>query len=312
MILVSYCDPQSAVASVGALVAPTELVDLGRLIESGELMAGLSPMRRLLHATGGRLVFGESELAGLPRVALEGLDIAPIVPDPSKIVAAPVNYRDHQAEMMEDFHIDALGVFLKAPSSVIGCGGVIELPYTDRRFDQEGELAVVIGRITRNVAVADALEAVAGYTCLLDITMRGGEDRSTRKSFNTFTPVGPQLVTADQVGDVAALRLRTTVNGTLRQDADIADLIWDVPRLISYASSVMTLYPGDIVTTGTPAGVGQIFHGDTITVEIGGVGNLTMAVSALGAVECPTRGAARGPTPPARVTPVRSRDTVTS
>jgi 2-keto-4-pentenoate hydratase/2-oxohepta-3-ene-1,7-dioic acid hydratase in catechol pathway len=312
MILLSYRDPQRPAASVGAVVSPTELVDLTSLARPDELGLGLSPMRRLLHATGGRPVIEQADLAGLPRVAIEGLDIAPIVPDPTKIIAAPVNYRDHQAEMMEDFHIDALGVFLKAPSSVIGHGDVIELPYTDRRFDQEGELAAVIGRTTRNVSVADALEAVAGYTCLLDITMRGGEDRSTRKSFNPFTPVGPQLVTPDEVGDLAALQLRTTVNGTLRQDADIADLIWDVPRLISYASSVMTLYPGDIITTGTPAGVGQINDGDTVTVDIDRVGTLTVTVSASGAVACPTRGANRGPKPPADVTPVRPRDPVSS
>ena len=129
------------------------------------------------------------------------------MPDPTKIVAAPVNYLDHQAEMNEAYHIDALGVFLKAP--VLGprrTGQTIRLPYTDRRFDQEGELALVIGRRARDVAVADALDHVAGYTCLLDITMRGGEDRSTRKSFDTFTPVGPYLVTPDEVGplDVAA------------------------------------------------------------------------------------------------------------
>jgi 2-keto-4-pentenoate hydratase/2-oxohepta-3-ene-1,7-dioic acid hydratase in catechol pathway len=98
------------------------------------------------------------------------------------------------------------------------------------------------------------------------------------------------------------------VNGTLRQDTDIADLVWDVPRLVSYASSVMTLYPGDIVTTGTPAGIGQIADGDLISVDIDRLGTLSVSVSAAGAVACPTRGAQRGPKPPSEVTPVRHRD----
>jgi 2-keto-4-pentenoate hydratase/2-oxohepta-3-ene-1,7-dioic acid hydratase in catechol pathway len=186
---------------------------------------------------------------------------------------------------------------------------VVRLPYTDRRFDQEGELAAVIGRTARCVPVAEALDFVAGYTCCLDITMRGGEDRSTRKSFDTFTPVGPQLVTPDEVDDVSKLQLRTTVNGALRQDTDIGDLIWNVPQLVSYASSVMTLHPGDIITTGTPAGVGQIGDGDVVSVDIDCVGALSVSVSSAGAVTCPTRGAQRGPQPPADVTPVRSRRT---
>ena len=118
------------------------------------------------------------------------------VADPSKIIAAPVNYRDHQAEMNVDTQVGALGFFLKAPSSLLDPGGTIQLPYHDRRFDQEGELALVIGRIARQVSEQDALSCVFGYTGLLDITMRGGEDRSARKSFDTFTPMGPVLVTA--------------------------------------------------------------------------------------------------------------------
>ncbi|WP_009478452.1 fumarylacetoacetate hydrolase family protein [Rhodococcus sp. JVH1] len=291
--------------SVGALVSDDTLVDLSSLIPAPA--SGVSPIRLLLQATEGRLQFQDTELAGRERIALDTVTVAPLVADPTKIIAAPVNYRDHQAEMMEDYHIDALGVFLKAPSSVIGHGETIRLPYTDRRFDQEGELALVIGRTTENVSIDNALAAVAGYTCLLDITMRGGEDRSTRKSFDTFTPVGPYLVTPDEVGPLASLQLRTHVNGTLRQDADIADLIWGVPELVSYASSVMTLHPGDIITTGTPAGIGQIHDGDTVSVEIDRIGALTVTVSAAGAVACPTKGAVRGPKPPAEITPVRSR-----
>jgi 2-keto-4-pentenoate hydratase/2-oxohepta-3-ene-1,7-dioic acid hydratase in catechol pathway len=238
---------------------------------------------------------------------LAEVTLQPVVPDPPKIIAAPVNYRDHQAEMNEAYHIDALGIFLKAPTSVAADRGVIQLPYTDRRFDQEGELALIIGRPGRHIAVEDALRHVAGYTCLLDITMRGGEDRSTRKSFDSFTPVGPYLVTPDEVGPLDSLTLRTWVGDDLRQDADIKDLIWDIPRLIAYASSVMTLQVGDIITTGTPAGVGSITDGDRIVVEIDRVGRLEAMVSAQGAVRCPTQGAGRGPVPPPTVTPVHSR-----
>lgn len=138
------------------------------------------------------------------------------------------------------------------------------------------------------------------------MTMRGGEDRSTRKSVNTFTPVGPYLVTPDEVGDVDGLRLRTWVNGDLRQNADLSEPIWGLPELLSYVSSVMTLHPGDILATGTPAGIGQVVDGDEIAVEISQLGQLRVAVTAENAAVCP-KGANRGPKLPASVTPVRQR-----
>lgn len=259
------------------------------------------PMRRLL-ASGRPLdsLTLDGSLVASPRL------LAP-VPDPSKVVAAPVNYTDHQTEMSTDSHIDSLGVFLKAPSSVIGTGDVVQLPYDDRRFDQEGELAVVIGRAASHVPIEDALSVVAGYTCLLDMTMRGGEDRSVRKSFDTFTPLGPYLVTPEEVGPLEDLELRTWVGGTLRQRADIADLIWSVPALVTYVSSVMHLEAGDVIATGTPAGVGQVEGGDEVVVEITGLGRLSITVSAAGAGPCPTRGKGKGPVPPAVVTPPRER-----
>jgi 2-keto-4-pentenoate hydratase/2-oxohepta-3-ene-1,7-dioic acid hydratase in catechol pathway len=221
------------------------------------------------------------------------------VADPSKIIAAPVNYRDHQAEMSSDAQVGALGFFLKAPSSLLDPGGTIQLPYHDRRFDQEGELALVIGRTARRVSEDDALAYVFGYTGLLDITMRGGEDRSTRKSFDTFTPMGPVLVTADEFGDPGQVDLRCWVAGDLRQKASTRDLIWGVARLVAYASSVTTLCPGDVISTGTPAGVGPIAAGDTIRLELSGLGlDLTAGVAADEAVASPTSGHGRGPVPP--------------
>jgi 2-keto-4-pentenoate hydratase/2-oxohepta-3-ene-1,7-dioic acid hydratase in catechol pathway len=288
--------------SVGAL-AGDRILDLAAMLT--DETSGVSPIRRLLLACGGALPTTSDDVPGLRGFDVEEITMMPLVPDPTKVVAAPVNYFDHKAEMSQDAHIDSLGVFLKAPSSIIGAGETVRLPYTDRRFDQEGELAFVVGRTTRNITPQDAAAHIAGYTCLLDMTMRGGEDRSTRKSFDTFTPLGPSLVTPDEVGDLHELRLRTWVNDELRQDADIANLIWGVPELLAYISSVMTLHPGDVVTTGTPAGVGQVGDGDTVAVEISQIGRLEVGVSAANAVACPTRGAGRGPRPPAAVTPVR-------
>ena len=221
------------------------------------------------------------------------------VADPSKIIAAPVNYRDHQAEMNVDTQVGALGFFLKAPSSLLDPGGTIQLPCHDRRFDQEGELALVIGRIARQVSEQDALSCVFGYTGLLDITMRGGEDRSARKSFDTFTPMGPVLVTADEFGDPGDVELRCWVSRELRQKATTRDLIWGVARLVSYASSVTTLYPGDVIATGTPAGVGPLTAGDTIRLELSGLGlDLEVQVAADDTIASPTSGHNRGPVPP--------------
>lgn len=284
------------------------VVDGDEIVDVTDRVGGdahISPMRALLTRQGA-IQTAFQHLAG-DRLPVASVTFAPLIPDPGKIIAAPVNYADHQAEMLEDYHIDALGIFLKATSSVLGSQGTVRLPYTDRRFDQEGELALVIGRTVSHVSVENALECVAGYTILLDMTMRGGEDRSTRKSFDTFTPVGPYLVTPEEAGSPDAMRLRTWVNGDIRQDADIASLIWSVPRLIAYASSVMTLYPGDIITTGTPAGIGRVVDGDEIIVDITNLGRLEVKVSAEGAVSCPTRGESRGPKPPDTLTPVRAR-----
>jgi 2-keto-4-pentenoate hydratase/2-oxohepta-3-ene-1,7-dioic acid hydratase in catechol pathway len=253
-------------------------------------------MRDVLAAwQAGELAVPDRE-AGIP---LRDVRLRVPVADPSKIIAAPVNYRDHQAEMSSASQVGALGFFLKAPSSLLDPGGTIQLPYHDRRFDQEGELALVIGRTARHVSEQEALSCVFGYTGLLDITMRGGEDRSTRKSFETFTPIGPVLVTADEFGDPGDVELRCWVSGTLRQKASTADLIWGVARLVSYASSVTTLYPGDVISTGTPAGVGPLVAGDTVRLELSGLGlDLVAQVAADNAIASPTSGHNRGPVPP--------------
>jgi 2-keto-4-pentenoate hydratase/2-oxohepta-3-ene-1,7-dioic acid hydratase in catechol pathway len=243
----------------------------------------------------------ESLRGGIEKLASEGngvpldsLTLTAPVPDPSKIVAAPVNYLDHMTEMNQASHIDSLGVFLKAPSSLIGHRGTVRLPYSDRRFDQEGELCFVISRQARNVKADNAFDYIFGFSIALDITMRGGEDRSTRKSFDTFTPMGPWILTSDEINSLADLQLRCWVNDELRQQAKISQLIWGVPELLEYVSSVMTLLPGDIISTGTPAGVGPIDSGDVIVAEVSEIGRLKVHVSDQGATLSVTKGAATG------------------
>jgi 2-keto-4-pentenoate hydratase/2-oxohepta-3-ene-1,7-dioic acid hydratase in catechol pathway len=202
------------------------------------------------------------------------------VPRPPKIVGAALNYGAHAEEMRAGPTVETGGLFLKASSSVVGPGATVVLPFADRRTDQEAELGVVIGRRGRHVPAAGALDHVLGYTCLLDISVRGDGDRSIRKSFDTFTPIGPFLATPETVGDPGSLRLRCWVGDELRQDASTSALLRSVPELIAEISAAMTLEPGDVIATGTPAGVGPLAPGDRITVEIERVGRLEVGVKA--------------------------------
>ena len=230
----------------------------------------------------------EAALPSAPRLPLAGRRWLSPVANPGKVVAAPVNYRKHIEESRADagIHfgnevsaIDRYALFLKATSSVVGAGEGIEIHHDDgRRTDHEVELALVIGREARHVPMAQALSFVAGYLIGLDITIRGTEDRSWRKSLDTFTVLGPWLVTADAFGDPEAVDLRIAVNGEMRQDANTRDLIWSVARCISMASSAYTLYPGDVILTGTPEGVGPIARGDRLDAFIEGVGAMQVAV----------------------------------
>lgn len=224
-----------------------------------------------------------------PRIALSSVTVQAPQPRPRLIVAAPVNYQRHRDEMGGDdgvypglavHTIETYAGFVKASSSITGPHASIELPFTDRRVDHEAELGVVIGTVTSRVSRQDALGHVFGYVPLLDITLRGDEDRSYRKSFDTFTPIGPAIVTADEITDPDNLDLLLTVNGQVRQQANTHDLIYGVARLIELYSAAMTLNPGDIIATGTPEGVGPIVDGDEVTLTVGRVGELTMQVTA--------------------------------
>ena len=228
--------------------------------------------------------------ARTPARPLAAVTLKSPVPFPCNIVAIPANYRKHVGELGERGVAKVgtspadLGFFLKANSSVVGAGEAIELPRgSTRRFDHESELAVVIGSRIRNVPRAEALQHVFGYACLVDVTMRlepGGppEERPTRKSFDTFTPIGPWIVTADEIPDPQLLDNRLWVNGELRHDANTCDMTVGVAELIELASSVMTLNPGDVIASGTPAGVGPIKPGDVVRIEIGQVGAMSLPV----------------------------------
>lgn len=218
-----------------------------------------------------------SQTTGTPvkQVSLE----APIV-WPNKLLAYPVNYMSHGIEFNSPNRADRNGFFVKANSSLSGPQDPIVLPdLPGREIHHECELAIIIGKTARHVDADQAMACVFGYSCLIDVTLRGKqEERAMRKSYDTFTPIGPALVTADEVGDPGSLDLKLWVNDELRQNASTKDLIVDVPNMVSMAASVATLYPGDVIATGTPAGVGPIKAGDVVTIEIERVGRMTVPV----------------------------------
>jgi 2-keto-4-pentenoate hydratase/2-oxohepta-3-ene-1,7-dioic acid hydratase in catechol pathway len=211
------------------------------------------------------------------------------VANPTKIIGAPVNYAKHMDEVLTDrqLHhgadakpIETIGLFLKATSSLVGPGEGVALRMTDRRNDHEVELAVIVGKRADRVSRDTALSYVAGYCIGLDMTVRGKEERSLRKSIDSYTVLGPWLVTADEVQNPGDLDLAISINGELRQSSNTRHLIFDVPRLIEYASCFYTLHPGDIIMTGTPEGVSPVLPGDRMDAQIEEIGSMTVQVRA--------------------------------
>jgi 2-keto-4-pentenoate hydratase/2-oxohepta-3-ene-1,7-dioic acid hydratase in catechol pathway len=269
----------------------------------GDILRDVTPALDLLPAVRYPLPSGDLLIAHLDAVAARAREIAADAPaqpiagvllrspvaNPGKIVAAPVNYQNHLDEVRGDagLHhnntittIHQAGLFLKATSSIVGAGDGIALEMLDRRSDHEVELAVVIGRRARRVTRKEALEYVAGYCIGLDITIRGSEERSLRKSVDTYTVLGPALVTADEVGSPDDLDLSLSVGGKIRQQSNTTHLIKKVAELIEYASAFYTLFPGDILMTGTPEGVAPIYPGDAIEATISKIGSMRVGVRA--------------------------------
>ena len=221
-------------------------------------------------------------------IPLDRVKLLAPVANPGKIIAAPVNYAKHLQEALADkgIHhgnlvneIHKAGMFLKATSAVVGPGEGVKLVHTDRRNDHEVELAVVIGKAAKNVSKEKAIEHVAGYCIGLDMTVRGPEERSLRKSPDSYCVLGPWLATPDEVGDPGSLQVSITVNGEPRQDASTSDLILGVAELIAWGSSFYTLHPGDVILTGTPQGVGPVKPGDTMHARIERIGSMQVKVS---------------------------------
>lgn len=232
----------------------------------------------------------EKALPAAARKPLAGIRLLSPVANPGKIIAAPVNYMLHLQESRADAGInfgtdvktiDTYGLFLKAGSSLVGPGEGVVSERADRRTDHEIELALVIDRGGRNIPESEALSHVAGYTIGLDMTIRGTEDRSYRKSLDTFSVLGPWMVTADEFGDPSAVDFEIKVNGETRQKANTRDLIFNVPKLISYASNAYRLDPGDVIMTGTPEGVGPVQPGDVMDCWIERIGSMQVAVRAV-------------------------------
>jgi 2-keto-4-pentenoate hydratase/2-oxohepta-3-ene-1,7-dioic acid hydratase in catechol pathway len=252
----------------------------------------------------------EAALPNARRVPVSRAKLRPPVPAPSKIVAAASNYRAHNAEMAKYFAEGRFGppqqqastsglrssglsdvpgrppgergeVFLKSPSSIIGPGDTILMPDTTpgKEVHHEPELAAVIGRECKRVSPSQALDYVFGYLGLLDITVRGEGDRSRRKSYRGFTPVGPWIVLREEVPDPQNLDIKLWVNDELRQDANTGDMIETLAEVIEYASYCYTLMPGDIVTTGSPDGVAPIKEEDVLKIEIERIGSFTVDVA---------------------------------
>lgn len=221
--------------------------------------------------------FGQVQFTGDRFPLAEVRLVAPMLP--SKVVAIGRNYAEHARELGNEVPDEPL-IFLKPSTSVIGHGEGIAYPTgQSERVDFEGELAIVIGRLCREVPRERVKDVIFGYTCANDVTARDLQKKDVQftraKSFDTFCPIGPWIQTDLDPSDLA---LTTSVNGEIRQSGRTSQLIHDIPALVSYVSAVMTLIPGDVILTGTPAGVGPLEIGDEVSVGIEGIGTLTNKV----------------------------------
>jgi 2-keto-4-pentenoate hydratase/2-oxohepta-3-ene-1,7-dioic acid hydratase in catechol pathway len=270
----------------GLLRAAALAPSLERFSDVGELLrAGPAALDQLEASIAGGLP------ATMTVTPLDEVQWAPPILRPSKIIGIGLNYRRHAAEGGVPVPEEPV-VFAKFPNSLIGCGEPILYPSITTELDYEAELAVVIGTTARQVDEADALSFVAGYMCANDVSARDlqhglpGGQWVYGKTLDTFCPTGPFLVTADEIPDLASVRVQAWVNGELRQDEVCGDMVFGVEELIAYLSRALTLEPGDVILTGTPSGVGLGFKppqwlavGDEVDVELTGMGRLHSVVS---------------------------------
>ncbi|HEY2185400.1 MAG TPA: fumarylacetoacetate hydrolase family protein [Xanthobacteraceae bacterium] len=208
---------------------------------------------------------------------------------PSKLVAAPTNYKAHIEEMAARATaqntnpspaIGTAGLFLKANSSLVGASEGVAIRFPERRNEHEVELAIIFGKQGSDIPRDKALDYVAGYCIGLDMTARGPEDRSFRKSIDTYSVLGPWIVTADEIPDPDKVPLRIAINGEIKQSSNTSQLIYDCRKLIEWGSTFYTFYPGDVLFTGTPDGVSPVKPGDVMRAEIEPIGAMSVAVRA--------------------------------
>lgn len=249
---------------------------IARFSHDDAILFGIVDEKDLVVLSGDPLFAGYEPTGDRVPIA-DAVILAPVIPR-SKIVCVGKNYHDHAAEMGGEAPEEPL-LFLKPNTAVIGPGDTIVRPAISQQTEYEGELAVVIGKVAKNVSAADALDYVLGYTIGNDVTARDLQRKdgqwSRAKGFDTFCPLGPTINTDF---DPSEATIETRVNGEVRQKAPLTDMIHSVEDIIAYASAVFTLLPGDVILTGTPAGVGAFAAGDTVEVEITGLGILRSAV----------------------------------
>jgi 2-keto-4-pentenoate hydratase/2-oxohepta-3-ene-1,7-dioic acid hydratase in catechol pathway len=233
----------------------------------------------------------DGDLSALPvtgTFARADVALLPVVPDAGKILCIGLNYATHVAETGRE-QKEYPAVFTRWADTLVAAGEPLLRPFESERFDYEGELAVIIGKGGRRIKRADAMAHVAGYSIFNDASVRDWQRHNIQftpgKNFPATGAFGPELVTPEEIDDITALRVTTTLNGTVVQDQPISDLIWDIPFLIEYCSTFTPLAPGDVIVTGTPGGVGDkrkpplyMKHGDTVTVTVGLIGALTNPV----------------------------------
>jgi 4-hydroxyphenylacetate degradation bifunctional isomerase/decarboxylase decarboxylase subunit len=240
---------------------------IGRFLDRGKVVEGQIDGDEVLIPDGSTLKLEDLEY------------LSPV--NPSKIVCVGLNYVDHAKELAMEIPQEPI-IFLKPPSAVVGHEGIVRYPEMAKRVDYEAELGIVIDKKCRDVSRENAFDFIKGYTCFNDVTARDLQERDgqwTRaKSFDTFAPIGPHIVTKDEV-EPQNLKIKMLVNDEVRQDSSTKNLIFDIPTLVEFISEIMTLYPEDVIATGTPPGVGPVKAGDKMEVKIDRIGTLVNYVS---------------------------------